>query len=556
MAEPKDESLDRALLAISRLRARNAELELARHEPVAIIGLACRYPGGVRDGDTFWRLLADGVDGVSAIPPERWRLRDGAEPCTRWAGLLDHRQVQEFDPAFFGIAPREAVSMDPQQRLLLEVTWEALENAGLPADRLVGSRTGVFIGIFPSEYQPTTPDLYQLLGNMTSVAAGRISYVLGLQGPCFALDTACSSSLVAIHLAVNSLRQGECEVALAGGVNLILSSKSVEGAARLQALSPDGRCKTFDAQANGFVRSEGCGIVVLKRLSLAQRDQDRVLAVVRGSAMNQDGRSTGLTAPNVLSQQALLESALSNARVAPESIGYVEAHGTGTTLGDPIEVEALTSVLGRPRADGSPCVLGAVKSNIGHTEAAAGVAGIIKVALALHHEMLPPNVHFRALNPHITLSGTPFVIATCLQPWPRSEKPRRAGVSSFGLSGTNAHVIVEEAPVQTVASAELKRPMLLPLSARTVAALQQSAAEWVDVLQSSDAVGDLLYTAAVRRTHHAHRLAVVGNTAADLVEGLQAFVQGRSHPGLVSGQADMEHRPRVVFVFPGHGSQW
>ncbi|HEY4002272.1 MAG TPA: polyketide synthase, partial [Candidatus Xenobia bacterium] len=303
MAELKDE-LARALVAINRLLARNAELELSRQEPVAIIGLSCRYPGGARDADAFWHVLADGVDGVSAIPPERWLPSEGAEPSSRWAGLLDWQHVQEFDAAFFGISPREAASMDPRQRLLLEVTWEALERAGLPPDRLVGSRTGVFVGICPSEYpelgpvDPRKRDQYHTIGSMTSIAAGRISYVLGLQGPCLALDTACSSSLVAVHLAINSLRQGECEVALAGGVNLILLGESMDASARLQALSPDGRCKTFDAQANGYVRSEGCGIVVLKRLSLAQRDQDPILAVIRGSAMNQDGRSTGLTAPN------------------------------------------------------------------------------------------------------------------------------------------------------------------------------------------------------------------------------------------------------------------
>ncbi|HEY3998505.1 MAG TPA: SDR family NAD(P)-dependent oxidoreductase, partial [Candidatus Xenobia bacterium] len=516
-------------------------------EGLAVIGLACRFPGAASSPEALWRLLADGVDAITEVPPERWDAAAYYDPnpqaqgkmVTRWGGFLN--DVDRFDPAFFGIAPREAISMDPQQRLLLETSWEALEHAGLIPGQLEGSRTGVFVGISMSNYHDMVFNAMQIdpwtaTGNSLNVAAGRLSYVLGLQGPSMAVDTACSSSLLAIHLACQSLWRGECELALAGGVNLTLAPETTVALSKMQAMSPTGRCHTFDAGADGYVRGEGCGVVVLKRLSDALRDNDPVLAVVRGSATNQDGRSSGLTAPNGPAQEAVIREALTRAGIAPARVGFVECHGTGTPLGDPIELQALGAVLGQDRPADHPVLVGSIKTNIGHTEAAAGVASLIKVVLALQHEAIPPHLQFKDPSPHIPWEQLPVQVPTGLHPWPADQ--RVAGVSSFGFSGTNVHVVVEEAPAQTVPAAELQRPLLLPLSGRSTAALRQSAAEWADVLQSSDTVGDLLYTAAVRRTHHPHRLAVVGNSAADLVAGLQAFAQGRSYPGLVSGQAD------------------
>ncbi|HRI72136.1 MAG TPA: polyketide synthase, partial [Polyangium sp.] len=420
-----NELLRNALVKIKELKAQLKTHESVDNAPIAVIGLACRFPAGGRDPEAFWRALEAGVDGVRRIPAERWSVDaiESDKPATRWAALMD--SVDQFDAGFFGISPREAMHLDPQQRMVLKVAWEALEAAGLPIDQLMRSKTGVYLGVIGADYahvvREVDPlDMYSSIGNVHSVVAGRLSYILGLEGPSMAVDTACSSSLVSVHLACQSLRNQESDLALAGGVNMILDPLGMAMAAEIQALSPDGRCKTFDAQANGFVRGEGCGIVVLKRLSDAQRDGDPILAVIRGSVVNQDGRSTGLTAPNVLSQQAMLRRALEVARLSPEDIGYVETHGTGTSLGDPIEFEALREVLGAPRADGSTCVLGALKTNVGHMEAAAGIGGLIKAILCLQHEAIPKNLHFKTLNPRMSLEGTPFVIPTEVIPWKRS----------------------------------------------------------------------------------------------------------------------------------------
>ncbi|MEZ4315460.1 MAG: polyketide synthase [Polyangiaceae bacterium] len=382
--------LQRAVAALAKMKARVESLEKAANDPIAVVGVGCRFPAGGTSPAAYWDALERGVDGVKEIPAERWP-RDaipGSPQETRWAGLLD--DVETFDPRFFGMAPREAESLDPQQRLLLEIAWEALEDAGIRPTTLEGSRTGVFVGASGLDYRERVIDqragaydAYCATGNFLSTAAGRVSYVLGLQGPAMVIDTACSSSLVALHTAVASLRARDCDLAIAGGVNLLLSPTSTTLIAATQALSPDGRCRALDARANGFVRSEGCGLVVLKRLSDAERDGDRVIALVLGSAVNQDGRSTGLTAPNVLAQQALLRQAIQSARISPAELTYMEMHGTGTSLGDPIEYEALRAVVGEPRADGSTCVLGAVKTNVGHLESAAGIAGFIKVLQAL-----------------------------------------------------------------------------------------------------------------------------------------------------------------------------
>ncbi|HYH98360.1 SDR family NAD(P)-dependent oxidoreductase, partial [Hyalangium sp.] len=515
-------------------------------EPIAIVGMGCRFPGGGSNPEAFWKALEQGVDAVKEIPSSRWP--GGAQPQgqgAKWAALLD--SVDGFDAAFFGISPREATGLDPQHRLLLEVTWEALEDAHQLPERLVGSRTGVFVGLMNPDYlvetlaQPLDRlDLYSTTGTGNAFAAGRISYLLGLQGPSLSVDTVCSSSLVAIHLACQSLRNGESEQAIAAGVNLLLSPRSMESVARLQALSPDGHCRTFDARANGFVRGEGCGVVVLKRLSDAVRDGDPIHAVIRGSAVNQDGRSTGLTAPNVLSQQALLRTALEAAGVPASSVDYIEAHGTGTSLGDPIEFEALKEVLGQPRADGARCVLGSVKTNLGHLESAAGIAGLIKVVQALKHERIPRHLHFQALNPRMSLEGTPFVIPTQELEWKAGSRRRVAGVSSFGLSGTNAHVVLEEAPQREeegVAEAEAGGPYLLPVSARSAEALKalaESYAGWVEG-GTAQQLRDGCYTAGVGRGQHEHRLAVVGSSGEEVAERLRAWAKGESRPNSAWG---------------------
>ncbi|WP_433928151.1 type I polyketide synthase [Sorangium cellulosum] len=567
----EDDYLSRLLKAatvIKELEARLRAVEREKTEPIAIIGMGCRFPGGADDPERYFRLLEAGVDAVSEAPPGRFALDPPGYDVLPWGAFL--KEVDGFDAHFFGISPREAVKMDPQQRLLLEVAWEALEHAGIAADRLAGTRTGVFVGITTNDYQllsaagaPEEQDAYAATGNGHCFPAGRLSYTLGLEGPSLAVDTACSSSLVAVHLACQSLRTGESTLALAGGVNLILSQLITRLIEQLKALSPDGRCKAFDARANGFVRGEGCGVVVLKRLSDALADGDRVLALIRGSAVNQDGRSSGLTAPNLLAQQAMLRQALQSARVAPADVGYVETHGTGTSLGDPIEVEALAGVLGQPRDDGSVCALGAVKSNIGHLEAAAGVAGLIKAVLAMQHGVIPANQHYRTLNPRIDLAGTPFVIPTQNLPWAAGGKPRIAGVSSFGLSGTNAHVVLQEAPAPAAAAVagERRSAVVVPLSARSPGALVALAQAYHRHLTEAPrdgaaSVHDIAATAAVRRSHHEHRAAIVARSTEELADALAALASGASRPGIAKGRANPASRTRLAFVFSGQGSQW
>lgn len=563
-------SMQRAIVTIQKLRTKVESLERARSEPIAIVGMGCRFPGGANTPEAFFRLLDNGVDAVSEVPPERWPLEresadsEGEQRSLRWGAFL--KDVDKFDAGFFGISPREAESLDPQQRLLLEVTWEALERAGQLPERLMGSKTGVFVGIWSLDYQQRVIaqeqdklDAYCFTGNVLSTAAGRVAYTLGLQGPCMSVETACSSSLTAIHLACQSLRAGESSMALAGGVNLMLSPTTTKLLSKTQALSPDGRCKTFDARANGFVRGEGCGILVLKRLSDAERDGDAILALIRGSAVNQDGRSTGLTAPNVLSQQALLRQALENARLSPQDIGYVETHGTGTSLGDPIEMEAIKAVLGAPRDKGATCILGAVKTNIGHLEAAAGVAGVIKVVLAMQNDKIPGNLHFRTLNPRIDLNGTSLEIAQEAKPWTLGIRPRCAGVSSFGISGTNAHVILEEAPrsLEEGLIEEETSTCLLPLSAKAPDALRDLARAFQEMLISAQSprLLDIVHTASARRSHYLHRLAVVGSSKEELAKQLAVYLEGNASPSVARGQS-IPGRAKVVFVFSGQGSQW
>jgi acyl transferase domain-containing protein/acyl carrier protein len=456
-------------LALLAQRVRATPYQCFLSEPIAIIGLACRFPGADKP-EQFWQLLVSGKDAITEIPPDRWDVDAYYDPdpqtpgktYSRWGGFLE--RVDEFDAAFFGISPREARQMDPRQRILLETAWEALENAGQPPEQLSGSNTGVFIGHMIGDYYALEVgnlagiDSHVSTGNLDSILANRMSYVLNLQGPSLAVDTACSSSLVALHLACQSLRQDECQMALAGGVNLMLTPEMHVMGAKSLLLSPDGRCKTFDRGANGFVRGEGCGLLVLKRLADALAANDPVLAVIRGIAVNQDGRTNGISAPNGLSQQRVIRRALQNALLEPSRVTFIETHGTGTLVGDTIEVEALAEVYGAPSADG-PCYLGAVKTNFGHLEGAAGAAGVIKMVLCLRHGRIPPNLNFREINPHLTLEPTRFRLPLEVQPWAAIvEGPRRGAVSSFGLGGTNGHVILEEAPQGSSKPTDVERP--------------------------------------------------------------------------------------------------
>jgi len=546
-------------------------------EPIAIIGIGCRFPGA-QDAEAFWQLLRDGVDAITEVPPDRWDLRAFYDPNpealgkmnTRWGGFLE--QVDRFDPYFFGISPREAARMDPQQRLLLEVAWEALEDAGQVAERLTGTRTGVFIGISSNDYgriqlsDPNLIDAYAGTGNALSVAANRISYLFDFRGPSMAIDTACSASLVAVHLACCSLWNGESTLALAGGVSLILSPAITINFTKAGLMAPDGRCKTFDARANGYVRGEGAGLVVLKPLSRALSDGDAIYAVVRGSAVGHDGRSNGLMAPSRQAQEAVLREAYRRAGVSPGQVQYVEAHGTGTFLGDPIEAKALGAVLATDRPPGRPCAVGSVKTNIGHLEAGAGTAGLIKVALSLKHRAIPPSLHFQEPNPHIPFDELPLRVQQTLGPWPDEMSPLLAGVSSFGFGGTNAHLVLEEAPRPTVTHQHDQEPIsgwayLLPVSAHNSEALRCLSRAYQDFLTADgsepvEALQDICYTAGVRRSHHHHCLALVGRSKEELIERLEAFLQEEARPGLSSGRCAPGCQRRVVFVFPGQGSQW
>jgi len=564
--------LQESLEAIERLQARLRVAEQARHEPIAILGAGCRFPGGVEDLDKYWRVLEGGINAVSDVPADRWDADAYYDPdpkapgkmCTRRAGFLV--QVDRFDPQFFGISPREAATMDPQQRLLLEVAWEALESAALSPERLAGSSTGVFVGITTSDYgqlmrlgAPESSDVYSATGVALNAAAGRLSFVLGLQGPCVAVDTACSSSLVALHLACQSLRTGESDLALAGGVNVILSPDAMILFSKWGMMAPDGHCKTFDARADGFVRGEGCAVVALKRLSDAQAAGDPIMAVIRGSAMNQDGRSSGLTVPNGLAQQQVIRAALRSAALEPRDLDYVEAHGTGTSLGDPIEVEALGAVLGRDRTPSNPLLIGSVKTNLGHTEAASGLAGVLKVVASLQHEVLPPHLHFETPNPRIPWDQLPLAVTAQAVPWTRGERVRRAGVSSFGFSGTNAHVILEEAPgALVVDAAQEARVTSMPLAARDDAALRALATRHLEDIRRRPAVRleDRACTVATGRAHGLARAAFVASTTGELEESLRSWLAGSPLPGTAAGSTRTGRQPRVAFFFTGQGAQY
>ena len=536
-------------------------------EAIAIVGIGCRFPGA-SNPDAFWQLLQNGEDAIT-VAKARWQ---GEE----FGGFLE--QVDAFDPQFFGISPREAETMDPQQRLLLEVAWESLENAGLAPDQMAGSLTGVFIGMSSSDYSQLrsqknlAPDAYLGTGNAHSIGANRLSYLFDFRGPSLSVDTACSSSLVAIHLAVKSLRDGECDCALAGGVNLMLSPELTQTFTLAGMMAADGRCKTFDAEADGYVRGEGCGLVVLKRVSDAVGAGDNILAVISGSAINQDGRSNGLTAPNGLSQQAVIRQALTNAHLEPQEISYLETHGTGTSLGDPIEVNSLKQVLMPGRESSQPLFLGSVKTNIGHLEAAAGIAGVIKVVLSLQHRQIPPNLHFETLNPHIDLSGSLVKIPRKLYDW--GSDRRRAGISSFGFGGTNAHVILEDASSVQVSGdiasedaaktnqgmTELQRlpHALFTLSAKTQPALRSLADAYAQYLREQPDISlvNLCFSLSTGRNHFTERLAIAASSTQQLQEKLCGWQNGSILSGILTGEAEQEDLPKIAFLFTGQGSQY
>ncbi len=555
------------------------KVNITEEEGFAVIGMACRFPGSANSPEEYWSLLRHGIDGITEVPKTRWDIEEYYDDqqsqtnkiSSKYGGFID--RVDQFDAQFFRISPREATYTDPQQRILLEETWKALENSGIDPQSLAGTQTGVFVGIFGHDYQLLQVkqnhkeefENYFGTGNSASIAAGRLSYFFGFTGPAIAVDTACSSSLVALHLACQSLHNGECDLALASGVNLLLSPELSITFSQSRMLSPDGRCKTFDASANGYVRSEGCGVIVLKRLSQAIADNDNILAVVRGTAINQDGTSNGLTAPNEPSQEAVINRALSVAGVQPHEVSYVEAHGTGTSLGDPVEITALEAVYGQGRTPENPLTIGSAKTNIGHTEAAAGIAGLIKVVLAMQNQYIPPHLHFQALNPHIHLDNIPAVIPQQGREWKANLEGNRrlAGVSSFGFSGTNAHVILEEAPASVNSDQNRKYRLnhLLTLSAKTPKALEELVESYQDYLKTHRELelADICYTANRGRTHFSHRLVVIASNQQELAEKLLQHKAGEEVAGIFSGELTSSTNSRnrdIVFLFTGQGSQY
>lgn len=552
----------------------SAAEDLDASRQIAIVGIGCRFPGAA-DPSGYWRLLRDGIDAIREVPADRWDARaffhpDASVPgkaVTRWGGFLD--AVDGFEPFFFGISPGEAERMDPQQRLLLELAYESFEDAGYPMTRLAGTRAGVFVGISINEYGFLQFGDHERLnghsgtGNALSIAANRISYFFDLHGPSMAVDTACSSSLTAVHLACRSLRSGECDLALAGGVNVVLSPAHSIAFTKAGVLAPDGRCKVFDARADGYVRGEGGGLVVLKPLSKALADGDTVLAVIRGSAIHQDGRTNGLMAPSREAQEAVLRDAYRDAGVPPARVQYVEAHGTGTLLGDSIEARALGAVLGPDRTNG-PCLVGSVKSNLGHLEAAAGIAGLVKVVLALQERTIPPSLHFATPNPHIPFGELGLRVAADVTPWPAHQGAALAGVSSFGFGGTNVHVVLEEAP-SSVPGRHADLPAagtadVLLVSAHSAQALRALAHAHRDLLSGPES-GDRpsfpdVCAASRRRNHLEHRLALVAGSTEELIESLDGFLSGASQPGVACGDGSPIGKGKLAFVFSGQGSQW
>ncbi len=577
VATPDDMSpLQRAALTIRELKSKLEDSRQSQFEPIAVVGMDCRFPGA-SSLDEFWALLRDGVDAVREVPLDRWDLSEWFDANPNAAGKINTRHgafiedVAGFDAAFFGIPPREAMQMDPGQRLLLQITWSALERAMIPPESLRGSRSGFFVGMSQNDYgslqingDPSAITAYSGTGNGWCFACGRIAFQYGFNGPALTTDTACSSSLVAMHQAVNALRMRECDVAMAAGVQLNLTPPMQVFFARTQSFSPDGRCFTFDARANGLVLGEGVAVVVLRRLSDALRDGQPVLAVIRSTSLNHDGASGGLTVPNESAQEALIRDALQRARVAPDSIDYIETHGTATPLGDPIEVGALRAVFGK-RPASQPLTIGSVKTNIGHLNASAAIAGFIKTVLMLQHQQMVPHLHYREPNPKIPWQGFAVQVPTALQPWPAPPlgQPRRAGLSSFGLSGTNGHLVLEEWPI-AVATPQTEPPVverplhLFALSARSEVALRALAASHRQRLSADQglSLADYCYSANAGRSHLGWRAIVCCATILELQEALGALAVGSEHPCLRGPQRNRGAAPKVLMTLAHDPAPW
>ncbi|RKN02898.1 amino acid adenylation domain-containing protein [Aquimarina sp. BL5] len=560
------EQLKQALLAIKKLKSQLHNSQ--ENEAIAIIGIGCRFPGGVVDLESYWKLLSQGIDAITEIPQERWKssewfseeMDEPGKTYSKWGGFL--KDIEKFDADFFGISPREAKYIDPQQRLFLEVCWEAIELAGYTKSDLFNSNTGVYAGVYGNDYQHQVMnradhiDAYSFMGSLHSTITGRIAYWLGLKGPNMAIDTACSSSLVAIHTAVKALRNKECDMAIAGGVNIILKPENTVGLSKINGLSPTGKCHTFSDDADGFVRSEGAGVILLKKLSQAEQDGDTILGVIKGSAVNQDGQSQGFTAPSGNAQQQVIQKALLDAGILPSDIDYIEAHGTGTTLGDTIEIDALHQVFHKFRNGSGPLLVGSVKTNIGHTESAAGIAGLIKVILALQKKQLPKTVHTESLNRNVDWSQTIVKVVDDNIPWSKNEERiRRAGISSFGISGTNAHLIVEEPPIVEVKKITKNMDSqnhILPISGETKEALQIRLRELKKYLNNNteELLESIAFTLAVKREHFRYKTAVYGKNKEELIANIDDIL--KEHAQI----AKQVTTGKTAFLFTGSGSQY